>query len=278
MSNIVAADAFHRLFPWKPLIGMVHLGALPGSARWAGSLDEVLGRAVADAEALAEGGADGIMVENFFDAPFHKSAVPPVTVAAMTAAALAIRAAVSLPLGVNVLRNDACAALSIAHVCGAQFVRCNVFVGAVVTDQGIIEGAAQELLDLRSRLGSSVQIWADVGVKHAAALGDYPLSEQARDARVRGLADALIVTGAATGAATPFDRVVDVSSAVPGCPVLVGSGVDESSAREMARVADGAIVGSSLKEGGVVANPVSVGRVRSVASAFRGTRNAPSEP
>lgn len=259
----------HALFPRKPLIGLVHLGALPGSARWAGDLPAVIGRAAADAKALEEGGADGIMVENFFDAPFHKTAVPPVTVAAMTAAVLAIREAVSLPLGVNVLRNDACAALSIAHVCGARFVRCNVFVGAVVTDQGIIEGCARELLDLRARLGADVQIWADVDVKHAAPLGDYPVAQQAKDARERGLADALIVTGAATGAATPLDRIAEVAAAVPGCPVLVGSGLDAASAGDLLAVAHGAIVGSSLKKGGIVSNSVSAAKVRELAAAFR---------
>jgi membrane complex biogenesis BtpA family protein len=260
---------FRRLFPHKPLVGMVHLGALPGSAHWSGDLAAVIARALADAKALEDGGAHGIMVENFFDAPFHKTAVPPVTIAAMTAAILAVRTAVALPLGVNVLRNDACAALSIAHVCGAQFIRCNVFVGAVVTDQGIIEGCARDLLDLRSRLGADVQIWADVGVKHAAALGDYPVTQQAQDARERGLADALIVTGYATGAATPLERVRGVAAAVPGCPVLVGSGLNSASAPKLLAIADGAIAGSSLKEGGIVSNSVSVERVRELAAAFQ---------
>jgi hypothetical protein len=270
MSESAESGPFHRLFPQKPLIGMVHLGALPGAARWAGDLPGVIARAVADAKALQEGGADGVMVENFLDAPFHKSAVPSVTVAAMTAALLAIRDAVSLPLGVNVLRNDACAALGISHVCGARFVRCNVFVGAVVTDQGIIEGCARELLDLRARLGADVQIWADVGVKHAAQLGDYPIAQLAQDARERGLADALIVTGAATGAATPLARVQKVVAAVPGCPVLVGSGLDAASAPSLLAIADGAIVGSSVKQDGIVSNPVSAARVRELAAVFRG--------
>jgi membrane complex biogenesis BtpA family protein len=187
----------------------------------------------------------------------------------MTAAMIAIRQAISLPVGVNVLRNDGCAALSIAQVCGARFVRCNVFVGAVVTDQGVIEGAARELLDLRTRLGADVQIWADVGVKHAVALGDYPVAQQAKDARERGLADALIVTGSATGEATPYERIVEVADAVPGCPVLIGSGIDAANAAELLKVAAGAIVGSSVKDGGIVSRAVSIESVRSLASAFR---------
>ena len=154
--------ATKRAMGSKKIVGMVHLGALPGSPRDAGDFPQVLERAVADAKSLAEGGADAVMIENFFDAPFHKSSVPPVTVAAMTRAVLVVREAVRVPVGVNVLRNDACAALSIAHVCGAQFIRCNVFVGAVVTDQGIIEGAAREVVDLRRRLRAQVEIWADL--------------------------------------------------------------------------------------------------------------------
>src|SRR5215213_8928538 len=107
----------------KRLTGMVHLGALPGAARFDGKLDAVIERAVSDAQALEAGGVHAIMVENFFDAPFFKAGVPPVTISAMTRAIIAIREEVKIPIGVNVLRNDACAALSIAHVCGAQFIR-----------------------------------------------------------------------------------------------------------------------------------------------------------
>jgi membrane complex biogenesis BtpA family protein len=256
-------------FKTKPLIGMVHLGPLPGSPRDSRDFAAVLAAAVADARALEEGGADAVMIENFFDAPFYKSQVPAHTVAAMTRAVLAVREAVSLPIGVNVLRNDACSAMAIAHVTGAQFIRCNVYVGAAVTDQGIIEGAAREVVAYRKMLGAKVQIWADVGVKHATQLGDTPLDQQAKDATERGLADALIVTGMATGAATPLAQVRLVKSAVPNVPLLVGSGLDAKNARELLSIADGAIVGSSLKRDGVVSAPVDVDRVKSLVSALR---------
>ena len=251
-------------FTRKRLIGMVHLGPLPGSARDSGDLSGVIARAVDDARALESGGIDALMVENFFDAPFHKSGVPPHTVAAMTAAVLAVRAAVAIPIGVNVLRNDACAAMGIAHASGAAFIRCNVYVGAVVTDQGIIEGAAREVVDLRRRLGAHVAIWADIFVKHAMSLVEWTIETEARDAVERGLADAIIVTGSATGSAPEHAWVRDVKAAVPQTPVLVGSGVDVRDARTLLREADGAIVGSSLKIDGVVSNPVDVDRVRAL--------------
>jgi membrane complex biogenesis BtpA family protein len=256
-------------FACKPLIGMVHLGPLPGSPRDAGDFEAVLRRAVADARALETGGMDAVMVENFHDAPFHKTNVPPHTVAAMTRAVLAVREAVSLPVGVNVLRNDACAALAVAHVCGARFIRCNVYVGAAVTDQGLIEGAAREVVACRRALGADVWIWADVGVKHAVPLGDTLLGQQARDAVERGLADALIVTGPATGTVTPLERVREVKEAVPGTPVLVGSGLNADNAAELLAPANGAIVGSSLKMNGDVSAPVDEARVRALVQSAR---------
>lgn len=253
-------------FSRKPIIGMVHLGALPGSARYGGDLAAVIRSAVADAQALEEGGADGVMVENFFDAPFHKSRVPPITIAAMTAAALAIRETTSLPLGVNVLRNDVESAIAIAAVCGGAFVRCNVYVGAAVTDQGIIEGAAREAVAARA-LAPGVRIWADVGVKHARILGDVPLAEQARDAVERGLADALIVTGVSTGSRTDLEDLRAAKSAVPTVPVLVGSGLSSENGAELLSVADGAIVGSSLKSGGRIDGPIDPDLVRALLAA-----------
>ncbi len=260
----------------RPLIGMVHLGPLPGSARdgAAGALQAVLARAVEDARALVAGGADAVLVENFFDAPFAKDAVPPHTVAAMTRAVDAVREAIpaDLPVGVNVLRNDARSALAIAHVCGARFVRVNVYVGAAVTDQGIIEGAARSAVLYRRALGADVAIWADVFVKHAAQLGDgsVTLEDAAKDAVYRGLADALIVSGAATGAATEPVTVRRVKSAVPATPILVGSGFDIVTAPALlAAGASGAIAGTSLKRNGQVSEPVEAERVRALRAAMR---------
>lgn len=254
----------------RPLVGMVHLGPLPGSPRdREQSFTDVLKRAVDDAQALQAGGADAIMVENFFDAPFAKDRVPPHTIAAMTRAVQAVRDTTHLPMGVNVLRNDARSALAIAHLCGAQFVRVNVYVGAAVTDQGIIEGAARDAILYRRELGADVQIWADVCVKHARQLGTDNLEDAARDAVLRGLADALIVSGAATGSHTDPDDARRIKAVLPHTPVLIGSGFDTTSASALLAHADGAIVGTSLKHDGHVANPVDPARVQSLRAAMR---------
>jgi membrane complex biogenesis BtpA family protein len=243
-------------------------------------MSAVLEAATRDARALADGGAAAILVENFFDAPFAKSSVPPHTVAALTRAVDAVRAAVGpiLPVGVNVLRNDARSAIAIAHVCGARFVRINVFVGAAVTDQGIIEGAAREAVLYRRELAADIAIFADVFVKHAAPIGDpasMTLEDAARDAVYRGLADALIVSGAATGAATSPETVRRVRGAVPGAPLLVGSGFDARTAGALLGAgASGAIVGTSLKRDERVDSPVDPKRVRALRAAMDAKQTA----
>jgi membrane complex biogenesis BtpA family protein len=249
----------------KPLIGMVHLPPLPGSPRDDGrGMEAILQQAGMEAQALEAGGANAVMVENFFDVPFAKDHLPPHTVAALTRAVAAVREAISLPLGVNALRNDARAALAIAHICGAQFVRINVYVGAAVTDQGIIEGAAREAILYRRELGADVALWADVFVKHAAQLGTNSLEEAAKDAVLRGLADALIVSGAATGAATDPETARRVRAALPTTPLLIGSGFDINTAAALLSHADGAIVGTSLKQNGQVSEIVDIARVRAL--------------
>ncbi|MEM6750219.1 MAG: BtpA/SgcQ family protein [Planctomycetota bacterium] len=255
------------------LVGVVHLPPLPGSPRFAQARDacdgdphrafetRVIEPALADAKALAEGGVDAIIVENFGDAPFFADAVPPETVAAMAAAARAVRQACGLPLGVNVLRNDAASALAVAAASGASFVRVNVLAGAAVTDQGVIQGKAAAVMRQRAALGlQDVKVWADVLVKHASPLVGRPLEEELHELLDRSLADAVIATGAGTGRATDAGLVHQVRELAGDTPVLVGSGVTDQTAS--AYPADGLIVGTWLKHDGRLFAPVDPDRVR----------------
>ena len=249
---------------------MVHLLPLPGSPRDPGQgMEPILERAIADAKALEAGGADAIMIENFFDAPFVKEDSPAHTLVAMTQVVLEIRKITALPLGVNVLRNDSISALAIAHVCRAQFVRVNVWVGAAVTDQGIIEGAARKANLYRRELGANVAILADIFVKHATQIGGGSLEDVAKDAVLRGLADGLILSGTATGSATSPEDLRRVKAALPDCPLLVGSGFNLASARELLKFADSAIVGTSLKPNGDVTQAVDASLVSALKKAMR---------
>lgn len=258
-----------RLFGHRwPLIGVVHLPALPGSPFATLSFDEVRARALADAEALLSGGFDGLIVENFGDRPFFPDAVEPHTVAAM---ALVVRDVVALAkgraIGVNVLRNDVRSALGIAAATGAAFVRVNVHVGAMVTDQGIVEGRAHETLRYRKSLGAPVAILADVLVKHARPLGQEDLEASARDTFRRAGADGLIVTGSGTGEAADLERVRRARAAVPEAPVLVGSGVTAETMVSVVRAAHSAIVGTATKHGGRVEETVDQRRVAELVQA-----------
>jgi membrane complex biogenesis BtpA family protein len=250
------------------LIGVIHLPALPGSPRSTLPLQVCIERALDDARALQAGGVDAVLVENFNDVPFRAERVDTHTVAAMTAVCLAVRCAVDCEVGVNVLRNDASAALSIAAACDARFIRVNVHTGAMLTDQGVITGRADETLRLRRLLGvEHVRILADVLVKHAEPLGPLPLEDVVKDTLQRGLADAVIVSGRATGEAAPVDDVRRAVAAA-GAPVYVGSGVTAENVGDYARLGAGVIVGTWLKRDGVVSNPVDVERVRRLRDAF----------
>jgi uncharacterized protein len=235
------------LFPRaRPIVGMVHLAPLPGSPRSALPLADIFERALQDAGALADGGCDGVLVENFGDAPFAKR-VGPDTVAAMAAVVRDIARAVRVPLGVNVLRNDAPAALAVAHVAGARFVRANVWSGVAWADQGVLEGCARESLELRRRLGAEVEVWADALVKHAAHPGTL---EQAVHDNERNQCDAHIVSGAHTGAA-PAPEELKRALATARKPVWVGSGTTPANIAGY-RGAAGLIVGTSLQREGRV--------------------------
>lgn len=251
----------------KVFLGVVHLKPLPGAPRHRASMAEIIDAAVADAAAYERGGANGIIVENFGDVPFTRGLVAPETVAAMTAAGCAVRAAVKLPIGFNVLRNDARTALALCRVCSGDYLRVNVHSGAMLTDQGLIEGEAYHTLRERERIAPGTQIFADVHVKHAVPLGDWSLEDAASDTLERGLADALIVSGVGTGKAADLEDVKRVRAACPHAKILLGSGVNVENVNSFLQVADGIIVGSSLKRDGKLAHPVDPKRVAAMAKA-----------
>ncbi|WP_049971885.1 BtpA/SgcQ family protein [Haladaptatus cibarius] len=247
------------------IVGMVHLSALPGSPDYGGSFDAIRTRALTDVHALESGGVDAIMVENFGDSPFYPDDVPKHVVASMTRIVTELRQAVDCPLGVNVLRNDAESALSIATAGGADFIRVNVHTGARLTDQGVVEGNAHETLRLRDEIDSGVKILADIDVKHSAPLAERPLTELVDETLGRGRADGLVVSGVGTGHEVDTDLLESVVSvrdeASSDASVLVGSGTTTENVADLLEIADGAIVGTALKEEGKTTNEVDESRV-----------------
>ena len=222
----------------------------------------VLDRAQEEAGKLDQGGADGIIVENFGDAPFRLGRVQPETVVAMTLALQRVKQTTGLPLGINMLRNDAQSALAVAAVTGAAFIRVNVHYGVMAADEGLVEGEAFETLGHRRALGVDVKIFADVLVKHAVPLGPTDLGLMARETTCRGLADGLIISGPVTGQPAAATDVAAARNAVPEGFILVGSGVNQSNATQLLTAADGAIVGTSLKREGLISNLIDAERVK----------------
>src|SRR4051794_34047472 len=253
----------------KAIIGMIHVPALPGAPRCSMDINEISRFVLTDSAALAEGGVDGLMIENFGDVPFFATRVPAHTIAFLSRLAFEIKTRVPLPLGINVLRNDGMAAIAIATAVAAEFVRINVYTGARVADQGILQGEAHEIARYRRALGTATRIWADVAVKHSAALGDRFLGEEVEDTVERGVADAVIVSGSSTGKPTALEDVHTVKRHARLAPVYVGSGVDESTVEGLLEVADGAIVGTAFKRGAEVSAPVDQARVRALVSIVR---------
>jgi uncharacterized protein len=251
----------------KPVIGVIHLLPLPGSPRWDGQMEPIFLRAEQEASALATGGVHGIIIENFFDAPFTKSRVDTSTACALSLVAKRIMSICDLPLGINVLRNDGRSALAIAATVGAQFIRVNVFTGAMVTDQGLIEGEAHDLLLYRKQLSMSknIKILADVMVKHAEPLSaSSNIKQMAKDTVLRGGADGVIVSGIATGSGPDLNDVQSVRDALPDTPLFIGSGTTRENVKDLLSIADGVIVASTLKRQGILENPVDVERVRAL--------------
>ncbi len=250
------------------IIGMVHAGPLPGSAR--GSVEDinkVISEAVDNAKALYEGGVDALMVEDFYDAPYPKVRADPAVVASMAIIVKAVREAVGIPVGVNILRNCGIDAVAVSSVTGASFIRVNALSETVVSDQGIIEPIAYNLLRYIKLIGYRPAILADVHVKHASPLALRGVDVVARETIERGGADAIIVSGEVTGYPPSPEDLLKVRKVIEE-PLIVGSGVTPDNASTLLGIADGAIVGTYFKIG----HKVSISRVKELMKAVMGIK------
>lgn len=240
----------------KFIFGMVHCKALPGTAFFDGDMQKIIDLAVQDAITLEKAGVDAMIVENMGDDPFAEK-LDTAQVAALAAVSAVVATKVKVPLGIDAAMNDYEAALSIAKAVGADFVRIPVFVDTVEFSGGIIEPCARKAMILRKNLGAeNVKILADIQVKHShMVLTHVSIEDSAKVAEGSG-ADGIIVTGTHIGTETPME-IIERVRAVTKVPLIVGSGFKTENAKQQLEIADGAIVGSSIKEGGVFTNPVS---------------------
>jgi membrane complex biogenesis BtpA family protein len=257
----------------KPVVAVIHVGALPGTPASALTVEALTELAVREAARYRDGGVDGLMVENMHDVPYLRGGVGPEVVAAMAVVARAVKAEAGLPVGVQILAGANVESVAVAHAAGLDYVRVEAFAFAHVADEGLIQSSAAELLRFRRKIGAEgVRVWADVKKKHSshAITADVPLGETCAAVEfMRG--DAVIVSGSATGEPP---RAADVSEARSHCriPVLLGSGVTPGNVAEFYDAADGFIVGSYFKEGGLWSNAVEPARVEGLMNAVRTLR------
>ncbi|MDA4124795.1 MAG: BtpA/SgcQ family protein [Thaumarchaeota archaeon] len=246
---------FGQLFPRKPIIGMVHMPPLPGSPDSRMSMKELTEFALSEADKLEAAGLDACIVENVGDVPLFKENLPPYSVAAMANVTREVVRHTKMKVGVNMLRNACEEALSVAHVSGAQFIRCNILIGAYATDQGIIEGCAARVARLKKMLDSDVLVFGDVHVKHAYPIFNVEIEYAAQDLAERGGADAVIVSGPRSPVPPSFERVKKVRDVIEK-PVLIGSGISLSNVRQFYQKSDGIIIGEpDFKVKGVWGGP-----------------------
>jgi membrane complex biogenesis BtpA family protein len=251
------------------LIGVIRLPALAGSPKASHqhpveTLQNAGMVAVREAQALVDGGCDGVLIENFGDTPYFPNQVPPETVASLAIIAAAVRETVEVPLGISVLRNDARSALAVAAITGCDFIRVNVLAGVVATDQGLLEGDAAYLLRERARLNTSIGILADVHVKHGVTLSNLDIGHAIEEIAHRALADGVVVTGRSIGRLPDIGALQVASDTAKGCqiPLYVGSGITAESAPEILPLADGLIVGSAFRKNGIVDAALDSKRIR----------------
>ncbi len=247
----------------KPIIGVIHVGALPGAPANTQTVAEITTQAVREAATYRDCGIDGIIIENMHDVPYLRGSVGPEIVAAMAVIGQAVKAESRLPVGIQILAGANLEAMAVAHAANLDFIRAEGYVFAHVADEGLIQSSAAELLRYRKLIGADrVQVWTDVKKKHSshAITADISLGATAEAVEfMRG--DAVIVTGSVTGEAP---KLADVQEVKAHCrlPVLLGSGVDANNIAEFYTSADGFIIGSYFKTDGHWANSVEAERVR----------------
>lgn len=256
----------------KPVIGMVHCWPLPGAPGYTGyGMELIIEHALHDAQALVEGGCDGLIVENMWDIPFRAGPhVQPESIAAHAVVARCVKEAVPVPIGINLVHNGGVALLGIALAAGASFIRICMFTGAGVWDAGSWdEGCAADIMRRRKELHAEhIKLFADVDKKHSVRFPGIDIETHITWTRFFG-ADALIVSGRMTGDAPDLEKVRHAKECAGDTPILLGSGTDEHNIAVFMHIADGVIVGSSVKAQGEITNPVDTDRVRRFVCAAR---------
>ena len=248
---------FRRVFgDTKPVIAMVHFGALPGTPLYDADtgIDGLIDAARQDLNALQAAGFDAVMFGNENDRPYELQ-VDPASTATMAYAIGGLRSEITVPFGVNVLW-DPIGSIALAAATGASFVR-EIFTGSYASDMGPWNPNAGAALRYRNRLRrEDLALFFNISAEFAYSLDRRSLVDRARSAVFSSIPDAILVSGAITGEAAAMADLEAVKKALPDMPVLANTGVKHETVGDVLEVADGCIVGSSLKVDGNTWNPV----------------------
>lgn len=258
-----------EFFAQPRLIGMVHLLPLPGTPAYSAEIGEIISLAVEEAKLYQELGLDAIIIENMHDIPYLNRNVGPEIVSSFTAVACAIRREVTLPIGIQILAGANKPAIAVAQASGLDFIRAEGYVFGHLADEGYMDSDAGEILRYRRAIGAeSIAVFTDIKKKHSshALTADISIGETASAAEFFR-ADGVIVTGSSTGKEADHEELREVRRAT-GLPVLIGSGLTPENIAGYRALADGFIVGSYFKQGGIWSHPIDPERVRRFVSAF----------
>lgn len=261
---------------FKPVVGMIHVAALPGTPGYGGDMEKIIAGAVNEARQYRDAGIDALAIENMHDRPYLKRAVGPEIVAAMAVIGHAVKQAAGLPTGIQILAGANQAALGAALAAGLDFARTEGFVFGHLADEGWIESDAGELLRYRRQIGADhIPLLTDIKKKHSshAITMDIDISDTARAAEFFQ-SDGIVITGSSTGRPAVIDEIVAVREAVD-LPVFVGSGVTAENVSDYLPICDGLIVGSYLKVDGRWYNQpdsVRIDRLLTIVHEFRNRR------
>lgn len=251
------SEKFSRVFgAGKPVIAMVHFGALPGSPLYdaEAGLEGLIDGVLKDLDALQRAGVDAVMFGNENDRPYEFQ-VDTASTATMAYVIGKVRDCITVPFGVNVLW-DPMASVALAAATGAAFVR-EIFTGTYASDMGPWTPDAGKAMRYRDRLHRrDLALLYNVSAEFAYSLDRRPLADRARSAVFSSVPDAILVSGQITGEAAEMGELEAVKRALPGTPVLANTGVKHATVADVLRIADGCIVGSSLKVDGNTWNAV----------------------
>lgn len=250
---------------YKPVIGMIHVSALPGTPNYRGSVKQIIEQAKTEALIYKENGIDAIAIENMHDVPYLRRKVGPEITSLMSVIGYEVKNLTKLPCGIQILAGANKDALAAAHSAGLDFVRTEGFVFAHIADEGLMESDAGELLRYRKQISTeNILIFTDIKKKHSShsITSDVDIVETAKAAQFF-LSNGIIITGSSTGYEADIDEVKKVKDEI-NIPVIIGSGITTENIDKYLQVADAFIVGSSLKKEGSWTNEVDVERVKAL--------------